>query len=199
MPMPVPPSAYPLWLTLPYTVFVAVLVPVYWHHYGPANFLWFSDIALFAVLIGLWTGNRLLVSMMAVGVLPLELLWTVDFVTLGALTGTTEYMFDEDLPLYLRLLSLFHLVLPPLIVWMLLRQGYNARALPAQTVLLWIVVPLTWLVSAPADNINYVYGPTEPQTAIPPLAYLALYMAVVPVVVFLPMHLLLKRLFPGPR
>ncbi|TIQ61536.1 MAG: hypothetical protein E5X64_42290, partial [Mesorhizobium sp.] len=51
---------YPLWITLPYTLFVAVLTPVYWLRYGPGNFLWFSDIALFAVLIALWTGSRLL-------------------------------------------------------------------------------------------------------------------------------------------
>src|SRR5690606_25677673 len=42
--------AYPLWATLPVTAYVAVLIPVYWNEYGPGNFLWFSDIALFAVL-----------------------------------------------------------------------------------------------------------------------------------------------------
>jgi hypothetical protein len=28
----------PLWLKLAYTAFMAVLVPVYWHYYGPTNF-----------------------------------------------------------------------------------------------------------------------------------------------------------------
>ena len=58
-------AAYPAWARLPYALWVAVLVPVYWHHYGPGNFLWFSDIALFATLVALWTGNRLIASMMA--------------------------------------------------------------------------------------------------------------------------------------
>jgi len=38
----------PLGLKIIYTLFVCALVPVYWRQYGPANFLWFSDIALLA-------------------------------------------------------------------------------------------------------------------------------------------------------
>jgi hypothetical protein len=30
----------PLWLKIAYTLFVCVIVPVYWRHYGAANFLW---------------------------------------------------------------------------------------------------------------------------------------------------------------
>jgi len=33
----------PLWLRIGLTVFVAFLVPYYWRHYGPQNFLWLSD------------------------------------------------------------------------------------------------------------------------------------------------------------
>lgn len=36
----------PIWLKLAYTLFVCALVPIYWRQYGPANFLWFSDVAL---------------------------------------------------------------------------------------------------------------------------------------------------------
>ena len=41
----------PLWLKLAYSVFIAVLVPAYWWYYGPANFLWFSDLALLVTLV----------------------------------------------------------------------------------------------------------------------------------------------------
>jgi hypothetical protein len=37
----------PLWIKLFITLFLCVLVPVYWRNFGPANFLWGSDIALF--------------------------------------------------------------------------------------------------------------------------------------------------------
>jgi len=39
----------PLGLKVVYTLFVCALVPIYWREYGPANFLWFSDIALLAL------------------------------------------------------------------------------------------------------------------------------------------------------
>jgi hypothetical protein len=42
----------PLWLKIAYTLFVCILVQVYWRQYGPANFLWFSDIALLVTVIG---------------------------------------------------------------------------------------------------------------------------------------------------
>ena len=69
------------------------------------------------------------------------------------------------------------------------------RALLAQTLLVWIVLPVTFLVTDPADNINLVFGlGREPQTSLHPLLYLGLEMALLPIVVCLPAHLLLRRL-----
>ena len=69
----------PLRLKIVYTLFVCALVPVYWRQYGPANFLWFSDIALLALVPALWLENALLVSMMAISVVFFEALWNADF------------------------------------------------------------------------------------------------------------------------
>lgn len=193
-----PHPAYPLWITVPYTLFVAVLTPVYWLRYGPGNFLWFSDIALFALLIVLWTGNRLIHSMMAVGVLPFELAWTVDFFTGGRLLGLAAYMFDPDEPAHMRVLSGFHFLLPVLILYMLIRQGYDRRALKAQTVFAWIVLLASYWLTPPERNINWVHGlgpGTEAEKILSPRAYLGLYMVLLPVVAYLPTHLILRRLF----
>ncbi len=76
----------PLWIKVAYTLFLCVLVPVYWRGFGPTNFLWASDIALFTVFVALWLESRLLNSMMAVGVLPFEFAWGVDFL-FEAITG----------------------------------------------------------------------------------------------------------------
>lgn len=189
--------AYPLWATLPLTAFVAVLVPIYWLAHGPGNFLWFSDIALFAVLIAFWTGNRLVYSTMAVGVLPFEMAWLVDFLAGVNLIGLAAYMFDGDMELHLRVLSGFHhLVIPPAIIWMLLRQGYDRRAWWVQILLAWVVLSASWLLTPPEDNINWVHGLGEDaEQPLPPLVYLGLYMALLPVVVIGPMHYLLKSLF----
>lgn len=189
---------YPLWATLPYTLLVLVIVPVYWSEYGPGNFLWFSDVAMFAVLYSLWTGNRLVYSMMAVGVLPFEIVWMVDLLTLGELTGVAAYMFDDELPLWLRALSLFHVPLVLFLVWMLIRQGYDRRALPLQTLFAWVLLPLTWWLTDPESNVNWVHGlGPDPIEILPPVAYLILYMGLLPVVIYLPAHFVLRRLFRG--
>jgi len=68
-----------LGIKLGYTLFLLVLVPVYWAHYGPKNFLWFSDIALLTTGATLWLESPLLASMMTLAVLLPELAWNLDF------------------------------------------------------------------------------------------------------------------------
>jgi hypothetical protein len=185
-----------LWIKILYSLFLCVLVPVYWHHYGPANFLWASDIALFLVFAALWSEKRLPSSMMAIGVLPFEIGWIIDFLTGAQLLGLTSYMFEPELPLYLRGLSLFHIALPAIMIFLLNRLGYDRRALVGQTLLTWILLPVTYFVTDPAANINFVFGfGDEPQTLIHPLLYLALEMILLPVIVYFPGHLVLQRLF----
>src|SRR2546422_10954932 len=83
-----------------YTLSVCALIPIYWRYYGPANFLWFSDLALLLTVATLWLESPLLASMQAVSVVLLELLWITDFVTRLAsgiqLIGLADYMFKAD-------------------------------------------------------------------------------------------------------
>jgi hypothetical protein len=186
----------PLWLTLAYGLTVPIVAAVYWRSYGPANFLWLSDVALGFTFAALLTGDRLIASMSAVGVLALELAWTVDFLTGGRIIGLAAYMFDPKLSLYLRALSLFHLALPPTLVFLLYRLGYDRRALIYQTLLTWVILLVTYVATEREQNINWVFGPgSKPQRLLPPPLYLALEMAVLPLFVFLPTHLILARFF----
>src|SRR5512134_492950 len=192
----------PLWLKLVYTAFTAVTVVIYIRKYPLWNFLWFSDIALIATVPALWLENSLLASMMLVGVLLPEVLWNGAFftrlVTGNRLFGLTDYMFDASKPRYMRAISLvFHVLLPVLLLWMAVRLGYDSRALAAQTALAWVVLPLSYLLGEPkVENLNWVFGWTaEPQTRIPPLAYLGLVMIAFPLFIYLPTHVLLQRLF----
>src|SRR5688500_1990532 len=179
---------------------VAVILPVYALRYGWRNYLWFSDIALVVTGVALWLESALLASMMAVGVLLPELLWSVSFlarllfgIRASDLAG---YMFDPAKPRYLRALSLFHLVLPPTLLWTLACLGYDARALAAQTALAWIVLPVTYAVLRPHDeNVNWVYGLGERQNRLAPRVYLALLMLGFPLIVYLPTHFALKTWF----
>jgi len=194
-----PRRAFPVWLKLAYTGFVAVLVPFYVANYGPSNFLWFSDIALLTTVVALWRESRLLASTMAVGTLAFELVWNFGYIV-RLLTGTdptgiAEYMFDPTVGLFLRGLSLFHVVLPPLLLFMLHRLGYDGRALPLQTGLAWVVLPASYAVSDREANINWVFGPGGVQTWMPEPLYLLALMAGFPLLVYLPTHLVLGRLF----
>jgi hypothetical protein len=191
-----------LWIKISYTVFVALLVPVYWLQYGPQNFLWGSDLVLFGTLLAVWLESRLLISMMAIAALIPELFWTVDYfgrLIAGpeALPGLgTQYMFNPDIPLHVRGLSLFHIVLPPLLVWLLQRFGYERRAFIYQTVLACLVLLISYLFTEPTANINWIYGfGREPQTWMPERVYLALLMICIPLFFYLPTHLVLRKLF----
>lgn len=207
-------SRIPLTVKLLYTAFVAVLVPYYWHAYGPTNFLYFCDVALLMALGAVWLERPLLASTPAVGILLPQLLWQADF--LGGLfglrlVGMTEYMFDERLSLLTRGLSFFHFWLPIVLIWLVWRLGYDRRALFLWTVTAWglILASYLWLPAPPAPpenpnlpvNVNFVHGLSgaAPQTWMHPHLYVAALMIALPLLVFLPTHLVLARLFaPAP-
>jgi hypothetical protein len=190
----------PIWLKIAYTLFVCTLVPIYWRQYGPVNFLWFSDIALLGLVPALWLESPLLVSMLALAVVLPELAWNVDYflrlATGVSLIGLTSYMFDATIPLFIRGLSLFHVALPLLLIWMLSRLGYDDRALLWQTLVAVVVLPLSYLFSNPRENVNWVYGFGEtPQTKVPAPLFVLFLMLLFPVGVYLPTHLLFDRVF----
>jgi hypothetical protein len=189
------------------TAFVAVQASFYWSAYGPTNFLYFCDVALFLALISVLAEKRLPASMAAVGILVPQLLWVTDFAgTLFGhpLVGMTDYMFQDSQPLYARAISLFHGWLPFLLLFVIYRLGYDRRALLAWTVLAWGLMLIAFFClpapPAPLDqpnlpvNVNYVYGMSDdkPQQWMPPLAWLSLMMTGLPLLFYLPTHLLLS-------
>jgi hypothetical protein len=191
----------PLWLKVSYTTYAAVTVAVYARKYPLWNFLWFSDIALIVTVPALWLESSLLASMMLLAILLPEVMWNLGFfgrlLTGRRFGGLTDYMFDTAKPLYLRGLSLFHMFLPLVLLWMIARLGYDSRAFVAQTVVAWIVLPLCYFITDPKrDNVNGVFGwNSTPQTRVHPVAWLGLAMLVFPVCIYLPTHFLLKAVF----
>jgi hypothetical protein len=187
---------------------MVVLVPFYWRSYGPTNFLYFCDVALFLTLISLWTEHPLPAGMAAVGIVVPQMLWVADFLAglVGLrLTGMTAYMFKDSIPLFARGLSLFHGWLPFLLLFMSYRLGYPGwRAFLAWTLLAWALMLVCYfLMPAPPPspehpnrpvNINYVYGLSDDkaQSWMPPLAWLGLMMVALPLVFWMPAHLFLS-------
>ncbi len=192
----------PLWLKLAYTAYAAVLLPAYAlkADAGLLNFLWFSDIALFSTGAALWLENSLLASTTAVGVLGPELFWNLCFfttlVTGKSLSSFTDYMFDRRRPRFMRALSLYHVVLPYTLIWLAASLGYDARALPLMTLVAWIVLPVTFRLTKPEHNINWVFGfGTPPRRPLPPKLWVLALMIGFPILIYLPTHFLLRALF----
>jgi hypothetical protein len=193
----VAPPVLPLWLKIAYTLFVCFVIPVYWGHYGWRNFLWFSDIALMGTVVALWLESGLVAGMMFMAIALPELAWNFSFwgrlISGKDVVGLTGYMFDARRPLWIRAISLFHVFLPVVLAWMVWRLGYDRRALVAQTLLAWVVLPVTWLVTEPQVNINWVYGPgSRPQKKLKPLVYLLIVMGAFPLVFYMPVDLALR-------
>jgi hypothetical protein len=183
-----------------HSVFVGVLIPVYWRQYGPGNFLWFSDVALLTSVPALWLESPLLASTQAVGVLVPETLWVIDFaaglVARRPPIRLAAYMFDRNIPLAVRALSLFHLWLTPLLLRIVFRRGYDPRALKYQTVVTWVVLLASWRLTRPEENVNWVYSRRERvRSPAARAGFVLLLMVALPVMFHVPAHLLLKRLF----
>lgn len=190
----------PLWLKIGYTIFVCVLIPVYWQHYGPGNFLWFSDIALLLAFAAIWLESPYLTSIAALAVLLLDIAWNLDFFaklfTNTSITGLSAYMFNRETSLAIRALSLFHVVFPILLLWMLSRLGYDERAFLTQTLLAWIILPLSYFFTRRSENVNWAHGfGNKPVRWLPPPLHILVLMVLSPIVIYLPTHLLLKIIF----
>ncbi len=185
-----------LFLRSAYTLLALAVILIYWREYGPVNFLWFSDIAFFAMVPALWLNNRYLASMMAVGVLPLEIMWVVGLVSGGSFLGIAEYMYDASLPLWLRLLSLFHFPMIIAVIYMMVKVGYDKRALIPQIVLSVIVVLLTQRFDNTGEHINMATRPDAVADYISEARYEQLMPFVLVFGVIIPMHFLLKKIAP---
>ncbi|MCZ0928508.1 hypothetical protein [Vreelandella janggokensis] len=191
-----PVHRVPRWLKLAFSLWVLIWAPSYAVLLGPQNFFWLCNVANFLLLVALWTEHRTLMSMQWLAVALVGSLWTFDVAT-AAFTGVhpiggTEYMFNPEHPPMTRAMSLYHVVLPLVAGIGVAKLGYARRALLWQTLLTWVVVPLSYLLTDAERNINWVHGPFgQPQDSLDPLLYLLLLALIWPVAVYLPLHLVM--------
>jgi len=193
-----PTHAFPRmrWAAL---AWLAVWIPAYWWVWGPRNFLHLCDVAVLLTCTGLWRGSPLLLSSQAVSSILADAVWDVDagsrLFTGQHVFGGTEYLWDARFPLAVRLLSLFHVFWPILLLWSLRRVGYDRRGFGLQIALasaLLVVSRLTGRV----ENLNFAFrDPIWGLSLEPAAAHLAATLAVLVVVFYLPTHLALSRAF----
>ncbi len=119
-------------------------------------------------------------------------------------------MFDSNISIFTRGLSLFHGWLPFLLVWLLRHLGYDRRAFFAWGSLATFLVLICYFFTPPAGagladpnipiNINNVYGFNDqrPQQWINQNVYVVLWISALWLFAFLPTHLILRKVFVVP-
>lgn len=181
-----------------FSIYLAILIPVYWKKYGWQNFLWFSDIGMFITFFALWFNSSLLISMAVIGILPFELIWAVDYVVMLSgrrFLNITNYMFDSRYSKFLRALSLFHLIIPVIWIVCLIKWGYDVHAFWYQVLLTEATLIITFLASDPDKNINWVFVPIKKRwQVISSVTWLILLMIALPLFIIYPSHLLCSNL-----
>jgi hypothetical protein len=191
----------PLWLKIGWTAWTALWAVAYALHHGPENFLWFCDLANFAIAAALWIESPLLLSWQAVSVLLVQILYLVDVAVRFFLgfypIGATKFMFDEKIPVEIRLLSLcMHVGTPPVLLWCLGRLGYDRRALPLQVATAAVVLGVSWF-GGPDRNVNWSWGPLfRAQQVVAPVLYLPVAVVGYTILLYLPAHFFFSRIWP---
>jgi len=186
------------WVAL---AWLLVWVPTYWRAWGVANFFLLCDIAVFLAVLGFWQASPLLLSSQAVATPVLGLVWLLDvswrLLTGAHLLGGTEYMWATDQPLWVRLLSLFHVLLPVALFWAVRRVGYDPRGWQLQAA----VAAAAMIASRffdPAKNMNYAFrDPFFHREWGPAPLHVAIVWAVTVAAVYWPTHCVLVRILPS--
>ena len=182
-------------------IFVLAWAIVYASYYPLANFLWTCNTGLILAAFGTaFNNNRFVLSACLILVALPDLVWTID-VTVALLTGEhplggTAYMFDSKIPRLVRLMSLEHLLLTPILVALLWHQGYDRRALPVAVGLVVFLYSFTYFFADPATQVNWVWGLFGRQQSRIPQAVYPLVAALGFSVIFLvPTHWLARWFF----
>jgi hypothetical protein len=175
---------------------MVIWIPVYYRQYGLQNFLFYCDIGNILITAALWLESSVIFSWQAVALLVFQTLYTLDL--LGAVVsghhafGGTEYMFDPKISLLVRLLGLYHVVVPPLLLWGVYRLGYDRRGWILQTLTMWILVPINFFWR-PQYNVNWARGLGHEQHLVPSWLYLLAYLVAVPLLIYWPTSFFLRR------
>jgi hypothetical protein len=191
------PKTFPIVLRLGAVVWLAVWVPTYWRTWGAVNFLHFCDIAVILTCAGFIFNSNLLISSQAVAAILVDIVWIVDVtskILFGHyLLGGAEYMFDAHYALWVRLLSLFHIAMPVLLLWAVWRYGYDRRGWTLQLGIA-LVAFIASRFANPALNMNYAYADPflHRQWGAAPTHVLVIFTFML-LIVYWPTHLFLMR------
>jgi hypothetical protein len=182
-------------------VWLAIYIPTYTHAYGAWHFLQLCNLGVLLSSLGALARSRLLLSTQAVAMPAIGLLWLADLgwwtATGRYLHGGTAYLWDAEIPRLARWLSLYHLILPALLIATIRRMGYHPRAFVLQAAIAAAALSLSLLLAEIAGHHNYVLGwPNGRVLFDRPWAHALVSWLLLCVAAYWPTHLLWRRLFP---
>jgi hypothetical protein len=195
-------TVFPAWIRWGASFWLVVWIPAYWRTWGFGNFVHLCDIAVILTCLGLWSSSALLLSSQAVSSLVVDLAWSLDvawrWFAGHHLLGGTEYLFDPQYPLWVRLLSLFHAAMPFILLAALRRTGYNRAGFVLQCAIAAAALLLSRILD-PAKNYNFAFrDPIFHRAFGPAPVHLALIFLAL-LLIYWPTHAILKKLFPPAR
>lgn len=142
-------------------VWLAVYLPSYGMAYSLWNFLFLCNIGVILTALALIAGSRLLLSSQAVGAPVIGIAWSLDagwrVATGSFLYGATAYMWDPQYPLFTRLISLYHVAWPIVLVLWVRKAGYDRRGWPLQVAIAAVGLLVARGFTAPEDNVNFAF------------------------------------------
>jgi len=181
-------------------LWLAVYLPAYTLAYGLVNFLFLCNLGVILTALGLWLGSPLLLSSQALSAMAICAAWWIDagsrLLTGSHPFGFTSYMWDPHYPLFTRMLSLYHVAWPLLLVYALRRTGYDRRGLPLQAAIAAAAL-VAGRLADPALNINFAHAePFFGRSLGPAPVHLAVTFAVLVIAVYGLTHRALAALLP---
>lgn len=195
-----PPFPVVRWLAL---AWLALWVPSYAITWGWLNFVQLCDIAVLVTCLALWRGHALWLSSQAVSSIVIHGVWTLNLVSRLAggppLLSGTDYMFDEAFPVAVRMMSLYHVFWPALLLWALRRTGYDRRGLALQSGLAAVVLAASRLTPEVYNINNAFRDPLFDRSWGPAPLHLTMILTAIVLIVYWPTHALLSRTLPPAR
>ncbi len=176
-------------------------LPTYANAYGHWHFLQLCNLSVLLSCIGFFFRSRVLLSAQALGAIGIGALWLTDvtlFLATGRyLHGGTAYLWDEHIPWLARVLSIYHALLPLLLIAAIRRLGHHPRAFALQATIAGAVFLGTWLFLRDVENLNYMLAWPNGRVLFGHvwMHALATY-ALLCTVVYAPTHLILRACFP---
>ena len=189
------------WLAV---LWLLMYVPSYAIAYGWLNFLFLCNLGVILTAVALIAGHQLLLSSQAVAAPMIGLVWATDagarLITGSHLFGGTAYMWDPQYPVFTRVLSLYHILWPILVLWCVKTRGYDRRGWPLQTAIAAAGIVIARLITEPELNVNYAF--TDPfwgRQLGPAALHLLLTVSAMGLVLYALTHLLLTRVLRCPH